>query len=359
MRPTLTCRTSCKRLSIRSSTNYRANRLRPHSPRLFPPRSQRLPPRSRRRRSPPRPQRPPPPLKRSQRQSAGGPRRQRNGHLPLWPSRQPPRNRQHPHQPSSRLPRQPQSQPPHQHLLLPSRRLQPPFCLCRRQRTRQLIDKARETLRQKMSELEANPAPRPIMAVKPAPAAAPSAAVPAPPAAQPSPAVAQPSLAPAPAPAVQPPHAAVQPTPTPAAVPVAQPPPATTQPAPAAAAQATPQSSLVLPTPVSPEGIEKAREALRQKMKELEGQQPATTTAPAPAPGVAVTKPAGATPQPMASKPEVKPAVEGAGKKPPKGALSFSPIQGPPPSISADKQQRLAELLRKYKADEITAEEYH
>lgn len=223
----------------------------------------------------------------------------------------------------------------------------------------QLIDKARETLRQKMSELEANPAPRPIMAVKPVPAAAPSAAVPAPPAAQPSPAVAQPSLAPAPAPAVQPPHAAVQPTPTPAAVPVAQPPPATTQPAPAAAAQATPQSSLVLPTPVSPEGIEKAREALRQKMKELEGQQPATTTAPAPAPGVAVTKPAGATPQPMASKPEVKPAVEGAGKKPPKGVLSFSPIQGPPPSISADKQQRLAELLRKYKADEITAEEYH
>jgi hypothetical protein len=33
--------------------------------------------------------------------------------------------------------------------------------------------------------------------------------------------------------------------------------------------------------------------------------------------------------------------------------------EGPALPISVDKQQRLAELLRKYKADEITAEQYH
>ena len=42
-----------------------------------------------------------------------------------------------------------------------------------------------------------------------------------------------------------------------------------------------------------------------------------------------------------------------------KGPLAFPPLQGPPPSISADKEQRLQELLQKYKADQITPEEYH
>ena len=42
-----------------------------------------------------------------------------------------------------------------------------------------------------------------------------------------------------------------------------------------------------------------------------------------------------------------------------KTAQPFPPIPVPPPAVSADKQQRLAELLRKYKADEITPEEYH
>jgi len=53
--------------------------------------------------------------------------------------------------------------------------------------------------------------------------------------------------------------------------------------------------------------------------------------------------------------------VQPAPKKPAavKGAPAFPPIQGPPPSIPADKQQRLTELLRKYKAEEITPEEYH
>ncbi len=38
---------------------------------------------------------------------------------------------------------------------------------------------------------------------------------------------------------------------------------------------------------------------------------------------------------------------------------SFPPLQGPALPISADKQQRLQELLRQYKANEITPDQYH
>jgi hypothetical protein len=111
------------------------------------------------------------------------------------------------------------------------------------------------------------------------------------------------------------------------------------------------------------ESIAKAREALRQKMKELEAQPPAQTTAPAraAAPASAAAKPAEAKPQATASKPEVKPTAEKATKSPAavKNAPAFPPIQAPPPTVSADKQQRLADLLRKYKAEELTPEEYH
>ena len=107
----------------------------------------------------------------------------------------------------------------------------------------------------------------------------------------------------------------------------------------------------------------KPREALQQKMKELETQPPAQTTAPAraSAPASAAAKPAEAKPQPTASKPEVKPTAEKAPKSPAavKNAPAFPPIQAPPPTVSADKQQRLADLLRKDKAEELTPEEYH
>jgi hypothetical protein len=42
-----------------------------------------------------------------------------------------------------------------------------------------------------------------------------------------------------------------------------------------------------------------------------------------------------------------------------KGPLVFPPIEPPPLPISMAKQQRLAELLRKYKADDITPAQYH
>jgi hypothetical protein len=37
----------------------------------------------------------------------------------------------------------------------------------------------------------------------------------------------------------------------------------------------------------------------------------------------------------------------------------FPPIQAPPLGISAEKQQRLQDLLQKYRADQITPEQYH
>jgi hypothetical protein len=42
-----------------------------------------------------------------------------------------------------------------------------------------------------------------------------------------------------------------------------------------------------------------------------------------------------------------------------KGAPALKPLAGPPLPISAEKEQRLTELLQKYKADQITPEQYH
>jgi hypothetical protein len=98
-----------------------------------------------------------------------------------------------------------------------------------------------------------------------------------------------------------------------------------------------PKPTLVAPAPVDPETIAKARAALEQKMKQLETQPPAPVSAPAPA-----------SPEPASRKPKVV-----------KTAQPFPPIAGPPPAVSANKQERLTELLRKYRADEITPEEYH
>ena len=160
------------------------------------------------------------------------------------------------------------------------------------------------------------------------------------------------------------------------------------------------------------EAIAKAREALRQKMAELDrapAQQPtppapvapapvakpvvqtpppvkrplAVTTAPAPAPApepVAVvakpkkaektvkaqsqatsSQPVAAKSQDTASKSQAKATAEKAPKKTAavSGANALTPIQAPPSSLSAEKQQRLAELLSKYRAEQITPEEYH
>jgi colicin import membrane protein len=234
--------------------------------------------------------------------------------------------------------------------------------------------KAREALLQKMRELDAQQA--------------------APPAQQPQPLDA---VVPAPGPAKAPPTATA---PKPAVVAPAR---AKTTPAPVAPKPVvtTPPTTVMtqagavfapVPPPSDEQATARAREALRQKMSELDTQPTAPLTAVVPA-----VKPAPATPAPSskASDAEKKRADAEAAKaqkeaaeaerkraaaeakerkEAEKAALveaqktkkqlsseaasGFKPIEAPALPISAEKQALLAELLRKYKADEITPEEY-
>ena len=119
------------------------------------------------------------------------------------------------------------------------------------------------------------------------------------------------------------------------------------------------------PQPVNPESIDKARETLHQQMTELETQPPAAT-APLPFPrrrwpiSQPGQKPVEAKAQETAGKPQVQPKAGEGLKKPAKGAHR---LHADPGSASGrfcgQADTRLAELLRKYKADEITPEEYH
>ena len=72
----------------------------------------------------------------------------------------------------------------------------------------------------------------------------------------------------------------------------------------------------------------KAREALWQKMRELDAHQPV-------APPIGTPREPGFT------------------------SMAFKPIEPPPSAFSASKAGRLAELLRQYRADQITPEHYH
>jgi hypothetical protein len=108
------------------------------------------------------------------------------------------------------------------------------------------------------------------------------------------------------------------------------------------------------PVTASPDLQAKALDALRQKKAELDAQDAvvapaASKTPPAPT-GLAVTPapafPATSTPAPS---PTASPAV-----------VASQPIYAAPPAmLSGSKEQRLAELLRLYKADQITPSEYH
>ena len=105
---------------------------------------------------------------------------------------------------------------------------------------------------------------------------------------------------------------------------------------------------LVAPTPASADDIARAQAAMEQKMKQLEAQPPgqpgAGMVALAPSSNVPAQAPMQAPPRPKKLTHTVQP---------------FPPLQAPPVDISAAKQQRLDELLRKYRADELTPEEYH
>ncbi len=149
----------------------------------------------------------------------------------------------------------------------------------------------------------------------------------------------------------QPAPAPAQPTPAP--TPAAKPSPAT-QPSPTAAKPAPAASQ-----PVDQQRIDKARETLHKQMTDLENQPPAATSATNVPPKAAASQSGQKAAQAPAAKPEAQPKGEKAAKKPGTGTPALAPIQAPPPAISADKETRLKELLRQYKADEISAEQYH
>jgi len=232
------------------------------------------------------------------------------------------------------------------------------------------IAKAREALRQKMSQ---------------------------PPQVAPTAAASAPAPAPAPAPATVPP----QPAPVPAAAPAAHaissdtpvPPPATTA-----------QSA-------DPDAIAKAREAVRQHIQENTPPPAAPVPMPAPAPSAAAAAPAPVAPsaptnvkvvpplepQPAAESDSITKAreavrerigennnvgpkadaesiakaresvrqrmqnmsyAEAASRPGNSTSMNFMPLEGPPLPISSEKHEKLNELLQRYKADQVTPEQY-
>jgi len=192
--------------------------------------------------------------------------------------------------------------------------------------------RAREVLRQKMQELEAQPQPA-VPTVPVVPAAPVTPAVPEPP-------------------AVAPPQEIAPATPPPDA-PIAAPRAPDTE-AQARARQALhqllygtqapqPSAPVTVAVPSIPETAPvetwnplaadnaaqaRARETLWQEMRRLDAQQ------------------GGVSPY--------------AGLKEPGSApVAFKPVDVPPPPFSGAKAERLGELLRRYRADQITPEEYH
>jgi hypothetical protein len=162
---------------------------------------------------------------------------------------------------------------------------------------------------------------------------------------QPVATVAAPAPAPAPAPAVTAPAAPTAPPPAvrPVAVPATEP---------VARVAAAPTAA---PAPAWADDPEtaKLREALRQRLDQevVNPTPPAPVVAVAPEPAAAPIKP---TPeQPAPAKPA--PAASTAGTKP----SAYPPLTPPELPISASKQERLQELLKQYKADQITPAEYH
>lgn len=203
--------------------------------------------------------------------------------------------------------------------------------------------KAREALRQKMMELDAGKSAQPAAPpAKKAPVVAPASP---PPPRQPV-AVQQPApqRAPAVVPAAGEPETEAQAKArqaleqkmreldaqkgaVPAPAPVVRQTPATTVPA-AQAPTAPPVEDFSANEPDS-EAVVKARAALHQKMRELQAQEVASGK------------------------------LHVVRQTPAVSASAFVPLEAPKLPISSSKEAQLAELLRKYRADEVSPEEYH
>lgn len=101
--------------------------------------------------------------------------------------------------------------------------------------------------------------------------------------------------------------------------------------------------------------VEKAIQALRQKTQELEQQERERQQAlsrPQPKPQPAMTQ----TPPDQGSKPEPKPAQARSGNQAQEG---WTPLQGPPTGLPAEKEEKLRVLLEDYRADRLTPAQYH
>jgi hypothetical protein len=183
--------------------------------------------------------------------------------------------------------------------------------------------KAREALEKRLNELQSQPA-------------------------QPTP---PPQTPPKP---VKKPKVAAQPKPTPPPPPVAVAPPA-----PVAKPQPKASSfSADATAPGESDAAARARAALDNRLNQIQSQQPEAPPMQPVQPHMAATAQPAATWQPTApahvavTAPEPPKPVK---MNPNKG---FAPLPGPASPLSAVKEQRLQELLRKYRADEITPEQY-
>jgi hypothetical protein len=215
--------------------------------------------------------------------------------------------------------------------------------------------KAREALDKRLNEMQSQPA-------QPTPA----------PQTPPKPKVKKPKAAAQPKPTPPPPQAPARPQPPaqPVAPPVAQvttpPPPAppepTPPPAPAPVAKPQPKAafSADATAPAESEAAARERAALESRLNQLQSQQPvAPQTQPGVQPRMEVTAQPTTTWQPSASAHVAVAAPEP--PKPPKMSpkQGFAPLQRPESPLSPAKEQQLQELLRKYRADQITPEQYH
>jgi hypothetical protein len=148
------------------------------------------------------------------------------------------------------------------------------------------------------------------------------------------------------------------------ATPVIQAPASPAPVTPAASAPAAPATPVAdsrfapLPEGLPAQDVEKAREAVRAAMNQLPAEAAAPAVAPA-APTAVQPSPAVTTQPAVAAKPAAPRTAEQkftvSLKKPP----VFEAIQGPPSPLSPEKQQRLDALLARYKADQVTPEQYH
>ncbi|MGN6552207.1 MAG: hypothetical protein ACTHLW_00520 [Verrucomicrobiota bacterium] len=174
------------------------------------------------------------------------------------------------------------------------------------------------------------------------------------------------------APAEQPIAPMTKPAAPAAAKPMYQPAPA----APAVVSKPKPSNAPVFQSApqASSTDIEKAREALRKAMQELQSRPEPEATAEAPkakeptkaankkepvfenTPAVATAAPAPVKKDEPKKVKEKQPEKTVAAAKSP---MTLQPLQGPPTGLSADQEQQLQDLLQQYREDKLTPDEYH